>query len=689
MQCRFCPSCKESGVGTEDAAGGGDYISLHEPADFANGIPLAEVVLELCSGPAPNEDDKDADVGPQQICTERCLPRLRDCFLFRQQVRQAEERWRTNEKINLKIEIYDNEDGSSEYETEFLVYEEEVQGEAESVQGSKDEAESFVLPPKEMIRTRLEYNNFDYIEFEGEKCCGCEAFLASREDLEAHVEKVHRNCDQTGEGREWHCSTCGKGYDGEGDLGKHQQQFQSKHIFLCKLCLAGFYWKDEFMAHVDDHQREDDEYEPSSSTSHAELDERPTTDGDDDVQMKDKVDRKRHGQRFLSKLPDQSLLSSVDDYEQYQIIHVDDAERCCGCGEYFGSFEQLMDHARQKHQSGQEVTENGTFCEICFETFKAPWALNAHKSHCRYVKELFYCKLCQAVYVKKFHLMKHFASTPGHTAITGIVNNSEAVATSEPPAEVKTKFCCCFLKCSEMFKTEKDLLIHVDEFHAPRRQLNKTERPSESHVCSVCERSFASRHLLILHRNRSAMKKHMCSFCAESFILPSKLREHELLFHSGPAPAHSCDVCDKSFRTKHLLKSHRQTHDQERNFPCDQCSAVFRVRPQLTKHIRGVHPTCFPYHCAFCEKKFSTKPKHDLHLRSHTGEKPYPCRYDCCERQFAHVSDRKRHEMAVHTSERPYQCEQCPAAYIRKRELVVHQQRHRIRVANIGNVVEG
>lgn len=94
MQCRFCPSCKESGVGTDDAAGGGDYISLHEPADFANGIPLAEVVLELCSGPAPDEDDKDADVGPQQICTERCLPRLRDCFLFRQQVRQAEERWR-------------------------------------------------------------------------------------------------------------------------------------------------------------------------------------------------------------------------------------------------------------------------------------------------------------------------------------------------------------------------------------------------------------------------------------------------------------------------------------------------------------------------------------------------------------------------------------------------------------------
>ena len=45
-----------------------------------------------------------------------------------------------------------------------------------------------------------------------------------------------------------------------------------------------------------------------------------------------------------------------------------------------------------------------------------------------------------------------------------------------------------------------------------------------------------------------------------------------------------------------------------------------------------------------------------VHLRTHTGDAPFPCQL--CDAKFKINSDLKRHQR-THTREKPYACDQC------------------------------
>ncbi|XP_063596509.1 protein tramtrack, beta isoform-like isoform X8 [Penaeus indicus] len=61
--------------------------------------------------------------------------------------------------------------------------------------------------------------------------------------------------------------------------------------------------------------------------------------------------------------------------------------------------------------------------------------------------------------------------------------------------------------------------------------------------------------------------------------------------------------------------------------------------------------------CPLCGKVCSRSDKLKLHLRTHTGERPYRCTY--CDHRSRTSDDLKRH-VRTHTGERPYQCPYCP-----------------------------
>ncbi|KAK0084479.1 hypothetical protein PV325_006959 [Microctonus aethiopoides] len=59
--------------------------------------------------------------------------------------------------------------------------------------------------------------------------------------------------------------------------------------------------------------------------------------------------------------------------------------------------------------------------------------------------------------------------------------------------------------------------------------------------------------------------------------------------------------------------------------------------------------------CTFCNRVFPREKSLQAHLRTHTGERPYPCDYPGCTKAFTQSGQLKTHQR-LHTGEKPFLC---------------------------------
>ena len=267
----------------------------------------------------------------------------------------------------------------------------------------------------------------------------------------------------------------------------------------------------------------------------------------------------------------------------------------------------------------------------------------------------------------------------------------------------------CFVRCKEA----DDLKSHLAS-HAEIKIVDKGNDMGREHRCSECDKAFDNVDQLELHQLMHRVKSencelHKCSICGKSFHTKYGLANHQSVHELDKFQCGECKqyFMDEENLKKHLVEHRKQEKGEEMKdtgennesgkegddsvsglqdipnerknllksgdgYKCSVCERVFSERFRLNIHLKS-HTEEKPFKCQTCPKAFAQKYKLIYHERTHSGEKPYECKK--CGKSFAHMEGYRQH-YNLHTGEKPYSCLHCGQKFRLRSSLRVHQAIH-------------
>ena len=289
------------------------------------------------------------------------------------------------------------------------------------------------------------------------------------------------------------------------------------------------------------------------------------------------------------------------------------------------------------------------------------------------------------------------------------------------------------IKCSESDEEENQT---TNDHKFDQKYASTLTVSPRVYFCTMCPEGFykASDRKSHLQTHFPDRKKFQCQSCPKSFLLERSLKINSMEKHNSEVSdvkPWKCDLCQKSFSRPGNLKNHKLVHIGDRKLICEFCQVALPQYWHLKEHLAGIHGQDVHFKCLKCNRKFhyktnwlhhqcrrKKKPKGErvicricgksisaghtrVHLRSHTGDKPFKC--PSCDATFSQASNLKRHQKSrheqrqlmdcelcsrknlaqlanhiaqVHASEKLFQCPHCPKAFPMQRFLNSHLVRH-------------
>ncbi|XP_053673558.1 zinc finger protein 808-like [Anopheles nili] len=222
-----------------------------------------------------------------------------------------------------------------------------------------------------------------------------------------------------------------------------------------------------------------------------------------------------------------------------------------------------------------------------------------------------------------------------------------------------------------LIKEENDTELPDDDMTESNEDSSNTS-DEQTLNCDQCDKEFENRAQFIKHRR--VHRKKQCPVCFKS-ISVNNFKAH-VAAHKG---SFSCDVCAKSFASKHSLNEHKnvihglkQSNDQK--LQCDQCEKVCASKTQLTNHLR-IHNV---KQCPVCYKSVPI-PSFKRHVAVHSGA--FLC--DVCSKSFTRKKTLDEHKLIKHGStvvnDGKLKCDQCDKVCVTKVQLMNHQRVHQLK----------
>lgn len=319
---------------------------------------------------------------------------------------------------------------------------------------------------------------------------------------------------------------------------------------------------------------------------------------------------------------------------------------CPGCDSKFKLLSSLKTHMKRRcydyiqqqvDPERPDEAKNLYKCDECQKAFRYKVSLDKHKvTH----NEL-YCNVCRRVLRDAVMLARHKVS--------------------------HTLYQCT--RCEESFTHFLPLQRHFENVH-------KVSRPFK---CNHCTKTLPKLRVLILHEwTHTGHLPFQCAQCNFRFRSDSELIHHQRV-HTKEKP-YLCPECGKTFsQNNNLLRHLKLIHGEFRNVKrhsCSQCDKAFKEKGALIKHQRTKHlGELFRHPCPYCGKMVAanTLKRHKL---MHTGERPFKCTMNDCDKFFRSTSEVKRHVLYHHTTDRPYKCDVCGKGFVRKCFLNAHAKIH-------------
>ncbi|XP_055383681.1 zinc finger protein 254-like [Condylostylus longicornis] len=128
------------------------------------------------------------------------------------------------------------------------------------------------------------------------------------------------------------------------------------------------------------------------------------------------------------------------------------------------------------------------------------------------------------------------------------------------------------------------------------------------------------------------------------------------------------------------------TDEKMNNTEVEDLSNLKSTSNEISENRFGTANKKTRYLCLYCDKAFANKSTLDIHLRSHTGERPYKCSY--CERRCYDRASLDIHERR-HTNDRRYKCEFCVEKFFtlfekKRHQFTWHQNNSKRNMKNVG-----